>query len=53
MECLVCSTWMRRIVEPNGKVYWHCLVCQYTEPTGELAPDPTDEWEEDEDNNQD
>ena len=46
MECDNCNAWMRRIMEPNGKVYWHCPVCGYTEETGELAPEPTDDWGE-------
>jgi len=38
MECKNCGAWMRRIIEPNGKTYWHCGVCGYTEETRELAP---------------
>lgn len=44
MECENCGAWMRRIIEPNGKIYWHCPLCQHTEETSDLAPDPTDNW---------
>lgn len=44
MECPVCGALLRRIIEPNGKVYWHCPICGYREETQDLAPDPTDDW---------
>jgi len=45
MECPNGCAWMRRIIEPNGKVYWRCPVCGYTEATPDLAPNPTNNWE--------
>lgn len=44
MECPMCSAQCRIIIEPNGKVYWSCGVCDYRKETKDLAPDPTDNY---------
>ena len=39
MECPVCGNLMKFSVDrTNGKGYWHCPVCDYSEPTADLAP---------------
>ena len=44
MECPLCGLPMRRVeYEKNGKVYWRCVVCAWTEETKELAPAPYDD----------
>ena len=46
MECPVCGRWMHWIYDTvNGECYWHCPICQCTEDTPYLAPDPTNSWE--------
>lgn len=46
MECEKCGAWMRRIMEPNGQVYWECPLCKNVIDTPDLAPSPIDGWRE-------
>jgi len=46
MQCPSCGIEMKRVVyDKNGKIYWHCVNCLWTEETKDLAPPFYDDWE--------
>jgi len=47
MPCPICGAWCRLVIEPNGKVYWDCPVCDFTQKTKLLSPAFYEEWRDD------
>lgn len=46
MECPYCGLPLERETLENGKVVMACPNCNYYKETGELAPNPTNDWRE-------